>query len=113
MAFAHYDADFSPPRKIYSDFVRRTGQERFADAMARMAHRPHHLYAIGWFGNLWHLDVVVEYLDAEDEDIRKTAIASFNRLTNEDFASSRDALKWWASHKKDFPRWNRGKKTKY
>ena len=112
MAFAHRRAFFQPPKGIYTDFVRRTGQERFADAMARMAHRPHHFYAIGWFGNLWHLDVVARHLDAKDEATRRMALGAFNRLANEDFASGRDAIGWWSSHSKDFPRWKRGKKAK-
>ena len=80
--------------------------------MAKRASAPWHLYAIGWFGSLWHLDVVAEHLGAEDEQVRQMALAAFERLTNEDFASSTAALKWWSSHKQDFPRWKDGMKAK-
>ncbi len=110
MAFAHYEEDFTPPRKVYSVFVRRIGRDRFVEAMAERARQPHHLYAIGWFGDLWHLDVIATYLDADDMQMQQTALAAFGRLTNQDFTSSADALEWWSNHKERFPQWQQRKK---
>ncbi len=112
MAIAKAEPDFTPPSNNYSDFVRWVGQEKFVDEMARRCSDTHHLYALGWYGAIWHLDVVADHLDSDDERTSRMALAAFKRLTNEHFESNAAALRWWSEHKHEFPRWAGGKKDK-
>lgn len=105
MAYAHAEPNFRPPKPIYTNFVRRLGSEKFTNAMAARCRLPHHLYAIGWFGSLWHVDVVAAHLDATDAEMRETALAAFNRLTNRRFKTGDEALDWWTTHRNEFLRW--------
>ena len=114
LACAMYDAredDLGPPLPIHANEVRRLGSGKFAGWLAQPLISHWHcqslckyVYAIGWFGDIWHLDLIAKWLEHEDPEVRRSALAAFSRLTAQRFDSPEDALAWWGQHSSDFPR---------
>ena len=116
MACAMYDArqeNLGPPLPEQANRVRRFGRDRFVGWLVepKISHRGcrdlhKFVYAIGWFGDIWHLDLIVEWLQHEQPEVRRNALAAFCHLTGQRFDNEHDALLWWSEHRSDFPRFD-------
>jgi len=116
-----YDArqtDLGPPLPYHADQVRQIGADKFVGWLTvsrisfwqcRNLHK--HIYAIGWFGDVWHLDLIAKWLDHENPEVRRCALAAFSRLTNQKFESEAAASSWWSEHNSDFPRFEPDERT--
>lgn len=117
MACAMYDEreqDLGPPSARRAEEVRDFGRSSFVGFLAAPKISHHHcrdlhkyVYALGWFGDLWHVDLIAGWLGHDNPKVKRSALAAFSRLTAQRFDNAEGALAWWSQHQNDFPRFKR------
>ena len=91
------------PSKAAIENVQRIGRDRFLSRMRMLLPYPMAIHAIGWFGDMWDLHAIAQYLESDDDDTRMIAVAAVSRLSGESFGEVNSALKWWEENRDSIP----------
>ena len=80
--YSENKVDLGPPLPKRAEFIDSSGREEFVEHMTKFVgtkYQREALYALGWFGDRRHAQVVAKALTDEDPEVRRIATISLSR----------------------------------